>query len=75
MGLASAAGNIYFVYSFIKRLATPFKSTKAFELGIIDENGKVLKKRRQLKTKEEKESYTLSCCRNRVSEPCYRANI
>ena len=52
MGLASAAGNIYFVYSFIKRLATPFKSTKAFELGIIDENGKVLKKRRQLKTKE-----------------------
>ena len=41
MGLASAAGNIYFVYSFIKRLATPFKSTKAFELGIIDENGKL----------------------------------
>ena len=60
MGLASAAGNIYFVYSFIKRLATPFKSTKAFELGIIDENGKVLKKRSKLKTKEEKESYTLS---------------
>jgi len=60
MGLASAAGNIYFVYSFIKRLATPFKSTKAFELGIIDENGKVLKKRSKLKTKEEKEAYTLS---------------
>ena len=53
MGLASAAGNIYFVYSFIKRLATPFKSTKAFELGIIDENGKVLKKRSKLKTKED----------------------
>lgn len=60
MGLASAAGNIYFVYSFIKRLATPFSSTKAFELGIIDENGKVLKKRSKLKTKEEKEAYTLS---------------
>ena len=60
MGLASAAGNIYFVYSFIKRLATPFRSTKAFELGIIDENGKVLKKRSKLTTKEEKESYTLS---------------
>ena len=53
MGLASAAGNIYFVYSFIKRLATPFKNTKAFELGIIDEKGKVLKKRSTLKTKEE----------------------
>ena len=60
MGLASAAGNIYFVYSFIKRLATPFSSTKAFELGIIDENGKVLKKRSKLKTKEEKKAYTLS---------------
>ena len=60
MGLASAAGNIYFVYSFIKRLATPFKNTKAFELGIIDEKGKVLKKRSTLKTKEEKEAYTLS---------------
>ena len=60
MGLASAAGNIFFVYTFIKRLATPFSSTKAFELGIIDKNGKILKKRSKLKTKEEKESYTLT---------------
>jgi len=60
MGLASAAGNIFFVYTFIKRLATPFSSTKAFKLGIIDKNGKILKKRSKLKTKEEKESYTLT---------------
>ena len=60
MGLASAAGNIYFVYSFIKRLATPFKSTKAFELGIIDEKGKILKRRRDLDTSEEKDAYNLS---------------
>ena len=54
MGLASAAGNIFFVYTFIKRLATPFSSTKAFELGIIDKNGKILKKRSKLKKKTNK---------------------
>ena len=60
MGLASAAGNIYFVYQFLKKLVTPFEKTKAFELGIIDEKGKILKRRRDLKTDDEKDAYTLS---------------
>ena len=60
MGLATAAGNIFFVYQFIKRLVTPFENTDAYKLGIIDKDGKVLRKRSSLKTKEEKEAYTLS---------------
>ena len=60
MGIIKTIGNIYFVYQFIKKLVTPFDKTKAFELGIIDEKGKILKKRRELKTSEEKEAYSLS---------------
>ena len=60
MSLASAAGNIYFAYQFLTKLVKPFKETDAYKLGIIDEYGKVLKKRRQLKSKEEKEAYTLT---------------
>ena len=56
MGIASSAGNIFFVYQFIKRLETPFENTDAYKLGIIDEKGKVLRKRSTLKTKEEKSS-------------------
>ena len=60
MGILAGIGNIYFVYQFLKKLVTPFNKTKAFELGIVDENGKILKRRRDLETKEEKEAYTLS---------------
>ena len=60
MSIVSTIGNIYFVYQFLKKLVTPFEKTKAFELGIIDEKGKILKIRRDLKTKDEKEAYTLS---------------
>ena len=51
--------DLYFLYSFLKRLTTDFKDSKAFELGIIDEKGKVLKKRKTLKTAEERDAYTL----------------
>jgi hypothetical protein len=60
MSILSSVGNIYFVYQFIKKLVTPFDKTKAFELGIIDGKGRILKKRRDLKTSEEKEAYNLS---------------
>ena len=60
MSIASAAGNIYFAYQFLTKLVRPFKDTDAHKLGIIDEKGKVLKKRSTLKTKEEKEAYTVS---------------
>ena len=60
MGIIASIGNIYFVYQFLKKLVTPFEKTKAFEMGIIDKDGKILKRRRDLETKEEKAAYTLS---------------
>lgn len=51
--------DLYFLYTFLKRLTTPFDKTKAFEFGIIDDRGKVLRKRSTLKTSEERASYTL----------------
>ncbi len=60
MGIIASIGNIYFVYQFLKKLVTPFEKTEAFKLGIIDEKGKILKRRRDLETKEEKSAYNLS---------------
>jgi len=60
MGIIAGIGNIYFVYQFLKKLVTPFNKTKAFDLGIIDETGKILKRRRDLETSEEKDAYNLS---------------
>ena len=45
----------YMIYQVLKRLTTPFNETKAFELGLIDKNGKLLKK---AKTSDEKKAYT-----------------
>ena len=45
-------------WRILSMLVKPFKDTKAFELGIIDEKGKILKKANTLSTSAEKESYT-----------------
>ena len=46
-------------YRVLKLLVTPFNKTKAFELGIIDEKGKVLIKSRNIENAEQRKSYTL----------------
>jgi uncharacterized membrane protein YcgQ (UPF0703/DUF1980 family) len=46
-------------YRVLKLLVTPFNKTKAFEFGIIDDKGKVLKKSKQIKDPKERNSYTL----------------
>lgn len=46
-------------FRILYKLVTPFKDTKAFKLGIIDDSGKILKKQSQLKTQEEKSAYTM----------------
>jgi len=46
-------------YRVIKLLVTPFNKTKAFQFGIIDDKGKVLKKSRDIKKAEERNAYTL----------------
>ena len=58
-GVVGGALNVFFIYKFLRILTQPFNETDAFKLGIIDENGKILKKHRKLKTQEEKDSYTL----------------
>ena len=35
--------DLFLVFSFIKRLVTPFRKWDAYKQGIIDEKGKVLK--------------------------------
>ena len=46
-------------YRVLKLLVTPFNRTKAFELGIIDDKGKVLKKSKEIKNPKERNAYTL----------------
>ena len=60
MSLLKSAGHIYFAYQFLTKLTTPFEKTEAYKLGIIDKNGKVLKKRSTLKSQEEKDAYTIT---------------
>ena len=49
--------DLFLVYQFIKRLATPFKEWDAYKTGIIDEKGNLLKKTKDLTTREEKDSW------------------
>ena len=58
-GIVGGALNLYFIYKFLRILTTPWESTDAFKLGIVNEKGKILKKHRKLKTDEEKDSYTM----------------
>lgn len=50
--------DLYIVYTFLKRLTTPFDQWKAYDLGIIDAEGNVLRKRRDLMKVEEREAFT-----------------
>lgn len=56
MAIVQRAVDIYYTFRFLRQLVTPWTETKAFELGLIDENGKVLKKP---VTPQEKDAYTL----------------
>ena len=49
--------DLYLVYQFIKRLTTPFKDWPAYKLGIIDEKGNQLKKRKELFKVAERDAF------------------
>ena len=49
--------DLFLVYQFIKRLATPFEKWDAYELGIIDKDGNILKKRKELRTVKERDAW------------------
>ena len=53
------AVDAFIAYKFIKILSTPFDQTDAYKLGIIDADGKVLKKRKDLQGTNEKKAYTI----------------
>jgi DNA-directed RNA polymerase subunit H (RpoH/RPB5) len=59
MSIISRTGDLFYAYRFIKLLVTDWDKTEAFNLGIIDDEGKVLKKTRELKTSDEKAAYTV----------------
>ena len=57
--MANRAVDLVITYRVIKLLVTPFEKQEAFRYGIIDKDGKVLRKYRTLKTTAEKKSYTI----------------
>jgi hypothetical protein len=62
MGLKNVliqGSELYFLFSFLKRLVTRFEKTDAYKLGIIDKNGKVLIKKRDFTTIEQRNAYTM----------------
>ena len=59
MSLLSRTGDVIYAFKFLRTLTKPWNKMKAFELGIIDKDGKVLKKSKDLETSEEKGAYTI----------------
>ena len=57
MGMIQRAGDLIYTFRFLTLLVTPFEKTKAFELGIIDEDGKRIKSVK-LDDREKKSAYT-----------------
>ena len=55
----SRAVDLLITYRIIKLLTTPFEKQDAYRLGIIDKNGKVLRKTKDLKTPKERDAYTI----------------
>jgi len=51
--------DLFLVYQFIRKLVKPFKDWDAYELGIIDDEGKVLKKRKELTRGDERKAFGL----------------
>ena len=49
----------YITYRIITTLTKPWKEQDAYEFGIIDDKGKVLRKAKELKTSKEKNSYSI----------------
>ena len=57
--MANRLVDLLITYRIVKLMSTDFKDQEAFKFGIIDKNGKVLRKSGKLNTEEEKDSYTV----------------
>ena len=51
--------DLFVAYRFLRILTTPWEDQPAFKHGIIDKDGKLLRKANELKTSDEKNSFTL----------------
>ena len=51
--------DLFVAYRFLRILTTPWEDQEAYKLGIIDKDGKLLRKRNTLKADAEKKSFTL----------------
>ena len=49
----------YITYRIVTTLTTDWDKQKAYEYGIIDKKGKVLRKYKELKDRKEKDSYSI----------------
>lgn len=58
MGLISRTADLYYTFRFLKLLVTPWEETDAYKLGILDKDGKVLRRAATLRTDKEKTAYT-----------------
>jgi hypothetical protein len=59
MSIISRTADLYYTFRFLKILVTPWEKMDAFKHGIVDGEGNILKKASELKTSEEKSSYTM----------------
>lgn len=55
--MANRVLDIFLTYQFLKRLTTPFDQWDAYKLGIIDADGKVLRKRKDLGMAEDRAAW------------------
>lgn len=49
--------DLFLVYQFIRRLATPFEKWPAYKTGVIDKEGNILKGKKERNIKSEKDSF------------------
>lgn len=59
MSIISRTADLVYTFRFLKLLVTPWEDTDAYKNGIVDAEGKTIKKVSELKTEEEKSSYTM----------------
>jgi hypothetical protein len=57
--MANRAVDLIITYRVVKLLVTPFERQEAFKYGIIDKDGKVLRKYKSLEKQQEKNAYTI----------------
>ena len=57
--MATGVIDIFMVYQFLKRLATPFEKWDAYKAGVIDKQGNIIMKKRDRSTLEQKKSFKI----------------